>query len=49
MAPNIYDWGFREYLQDSPSCLKRGIVHIIIHTQIYRRDFFSYRCVLNRS
>lgn len=47
MAPNIYDWGFREYLQDSPSWLKRGIVDII-HPQIYRRDFFSYKCVLNR-
>ncbi|MEA5551254.1 family 10 glycosylhydrolase [Anabaena cylindrica UHCC 0172] len=47
MAPNIYDWGLQEYLQDSPTWLKRGIVDII-HPQIYRRDFLSYKCILNR-
>lgn len=42
MAPNIYDWGFKEYLQDSPAWLNRGLVDLI-HPQIYRRDFESYR------
>ncbi|MGM3305207.1 glycoside hydrolase family 10 protein [Anabaena sp. WFMT] len=47
MAPNIYDWGLQEYLQDSPTWLKRGIVDII-HPQIYRRDFLSYKCIIDR-
>jgi uncharacterized lipoprotein YddW (UPF0748 family) len=47
MAPNIYDWGFREYLQDTPTWLNRGIVDMI-HPQIYRRDFLSYKCVINK-
>ncbi|TAF08867.1 MAG: hypothetical protein EAZ77_06295 [Nostocales cyanobacterium] len=47
MSPNIYDWGLREYLQDYPTWLKRGIVDII-HPQIYRRDFLSYKCILHR-
>ncbi|MBD2354570.1 family 10 glycosylhydrolase [Tolypothrix sp. FACHB-123] len=47
MSPNIYDWGFKEYLQDSVSWLNRGIVDMI-HPQIYRRDFLSYKCIINR-
>jgi uncharacterized lipoprotein YddW (UPF0748 family) len=47
MSPNIYDWGFKEYLQDSATWLKRGIVDMI-HPQIYRRDFRSYKCIVNR-
>ncbi|MCC5635125.1 family 10 glycosylhydrolase [Nostoc sp. CHAB 5844] len=47
MAPNIYDWGFREYLQDSAAWLKLGIVDMI-HPQIYRRDFNSYRAIANQ-
>ncbi|MBD2292661.1 family 10 glycosylhydrolase [Anabaena sphaerica FACHB-251] len=47
ISPNIYDWGLREYLQDSPTWLKRGIVDII-HPQIYRRDFLSYKCIIDR-
>jgi uncharacterized lipoprotein YddW (UPF0748 family) len=47
MAPNIYDWAFKEYLQDSPRWLKRGIVDII-HPQIYRRDFNSYRAIADK-
>lgn len=42
MAPSIYDWGLKEYLQDSKTWLDRGIVDII-HPQIYRRDFESYK------
>ncbi|MFN6565068.1 MAG: glycoside hydrolase family 10 protein [Nostoc sp. ChiSLP01] len=43
-APNIYDWAFVEYLQDSPAWLNRGIVDII-NPQIYRRDFSSYQAI----
>ena len=42
IAPSIYDWGLKEYLQDSKAWLERGIVDII-HPQIYRRDFESYK------
>ncbi|OCQ96369.1 hypothetical protein BCD64_03250 [Nostoc sp. MBR 210] len=47
MAPNIYDWGLREYLQDSATWLKLGIVDMI-HPQIYRHDFNSYKAIANR-
>ena len=47
MAPNIYDWGFKEYLQDSQAWLERGLVDLI-HPQIYRRDFQSYRQIVDR-
>ncbi|WP_413199255.1 glycoside hydrolase family 10 protein [Nostoc piscinale] len=47
MSPNIYDWGLREYLQDSATWLKLGIVDMI-HPQIYRRDFNSYKAIANR-
>ncbi|TAE57702.1 MAG: hypothetical protein EAZ76_06595 [Nostocales cyanobacterium] len=47
MSPNIYDWSLREYLQDYPSWLKQGFIDII-HPQIYRRDFLSYKCILRR-
>lgn len=47
MSPSIYDWGLKEYLQDSATWLKRGIVDMI-HPQIYRRDFYSYKCIVNR-
>ncbi|WP_445637767.1 Glycosyl hydrolase-like 10 domain-containing protein [Nostoc sp. DSM 114161] len=44
IAPNIHDWAFVEYLQDSPTWLNRGIVDII-SPQIYRRDFSSYQAI----
>ncbi|BAY34259.1 hypothetical protein NIES2107_61640 [Nostoc carneum NIES-2107] len=47
MSPNIYDWGFKEYLQDSVTWLNRGIVDMI-HPQIYRRDFQIYKCIVNK-
>ena len=47
MAPSIYDWGFKEYLQDSPAWLERGLVDLI-HPQIYRRDFESYRRIVDQ-
>jgi uncharacterized lipoprotein YddW (UPF0748 family) len=47
ISPNIHDWAFKEYLQDTPTWLQRGIVDII-HPQIYRRDFPSYKAALDR-
>lgn len=47
IAPNIYDWAFQEYLQDSPTWLKQGIVDMI-QPQIYRRDFRSYQAIADK-
>jgi uncharacterized lipoprotein YddW (UPF0748 family) len=47
MAPNIHDWALKEYLQDSQTWLQRGLVDII-NPQIYRRDFNSYKSVVDR-
>ncbi|MDF5714178.1 MAG: family 10 glycosylhydrolase [Rhizonema sp. NSF051] len=47
MAPSIWDWGYKEYLQDSPTWLERGLVDII-HPQIYRRDFKSYKGIVDK-
>ncbi|MBD0386287.1 MAG: family 10 glycosylhydrolase, partial [Nostoc sp. C3-bin3] len=47
IAPNIHDWAFQEYLQDSPAWLKRGIVDMI-QPQIYRRDFGSYQAIADK-
>ncbi|MDJ0733414.1 MAG: family 10 glycosylhydrolase [Nostocaceae cyanobacterium] len=47
MAPNIYDWTFKEYLQDTPTWLERGLLDII-HPQIYRRDFLSYKRIIDK-
>ncbi|MFN6565945.1 glycoside hydrolase family 10 protein [Dendronalium sp. ChiSLP03b] len=47
VAPNIYEWGFQEYLQDSPTWIKRRLVDII-HPQIYRREFNSYRAIADK-
>ncbi len=47
MAPNIHDWALKEYLQDSQTWLERGLVDII-NPQIYRRDFNSYKSIVDR-
>ncbi len=47
MAPNIHNWALQEYLQDSPRWLQLGIVDII-HPQIYRRDFQSYKAIADK-
>ncbi len=47
IAPNIHDWAFQEYLQDSPAWLKRGIIDMI-QPQIYRRDFRSYAAIVDK-
>ena len=47
MAPSIYDWGYKEYLQDSQTWLQRGLVDLL-HPQAYRRDFNSYKQIVDR-
>ncbi len=47
MAPSMYDWGFKEYLQDTPKWLKLALVDLI-HPQVYRRDFPSYKANIDR-
>ncbi len=47
MAPNLPDWGLQEYLQDSRTWLQRGLVDTF-HPQIYRRDFPSYKSIVNK-
>ncbi|MEM6754824.1 MAG: family 10 glycosylhydrolase, partial [Cyanobacteria bacterium P01_C01_bin.38] len=47
MAPNIHDWALKEYLQDSQTWLQKGLVDII-HPQIYRRDFNSYKGIVDK-
>lgn len=47
MAPNIPNWGLQEYLQDSETWLKKELVDII-HPQVYRRNFLSYKCVMDK-
>ncbi len=47
LSPNIYPWCLNEYLQDSQSWLKRGLMDLM-HPQIYRRDFQSYQRVVNQ-
>ncbi|MUG94478.1 family 10 glycosylhydrolase [Scytonema sp. UIC 10036] len=46
IAPNIYDWAYKEYLQDSPTWMEKGLVDII-HPQIYRRDFAAYKGIVD--
>lgn len=48
MAPSPYLFGFKEYLQDYPTWLKKGIVDII-HPQLYRRDVNSYKSLLKEN
>ena len=47
MAPNIHDWALKEYLQDSQTWLQKGLVDII-NPQVYRRDFNSYKGIVDR-
>lgn len=47
LAPSVYDWGLREYLQDAKCWIDRGLADII-HPQLYRRDFRSYRILVDR-
>jgi uncharacterized lipoprotein YddW (UPF0748 family) len=47
MAPSVYPWGFQEYLQDAQAWIDQGLVDII-HPQLYRRDFESYKLLVDR-
>lgn len=47
ISPNIYNWCYREYLQDYPTWMEREIVDIM-HPQLYRRDFASYKSLVDR-
>jgi uncharacterized lipoprotein YddW (UPF0748 family) len=47
IAPNIHDWAYKEYLQDSPTWLQRGLVDIM-QPQIYRRDFLTYKGIVDK-
>ncbi len=46
ISPNIHDWAYKEYLQDTPTWLQQNIVDII-NPQIYRRDFNSYKTIVD--
>lgn len=47
MAPSIYDWGWKEYLQDTKTWVDKGFVDLL-HPQLYRRDFYSYKNLVDR-
>lgn len=47
-SPTPYPWGYDEYLQDSKSWAKNGIVDNII-PQLYRYDYQNYLISLNQS
>lgn len=47
LAPSIYKWSLDEYLQDSKGWVERGLVDLI-HPQVYRRDFNSYKSIIDR-
>jgi uncharacterized lipoprotein YddW (UPF0748 family) len=47
MAPSLYKWGLDEYLQDYISWMKQDLVDII-HPQLYRRSFGSYKGLVNQ-
>ncbi|MFE1743625.1 WG repeat-containing protein [Coleofasciculus sp. H7-2] len=42
LAPSPHGWALQEYLQDPKAWSDRGLVDMI-HPQLYRRDFFSYK------
>lgn len=47
ISPGIFNWCYREYLQDYPNWIEKGIVDLI-HPQLYRRDFSSYKNLVDR-
>jgi uncharacterized lipoprotein YddW (UPF0748 family)/predicted DNA-binding WGR domain protein len=46
-APSPYPWGLQEYLQDSKAWSDQGLFDLL-HPQFYRRDFDSYRSLVDR-
>ena len=47
MSPSPYQWGLVEYLQDSQAWVDKKLVDMI-HPQFYRRDFNSYKQLVDR-
>ncbi|NJS10233.1 MAG: family 10 glycosylhydrolase [Microcoleus sp. CSU_2_2] len=47
MSPSPYEWGLMEYLQDSQTWVDKKLVDMI-HPQFYRRDFNSYKQLVDR-
>ena len=47
MSPSPYEWGLVEYLQDSQTWVDKKLVDMI-HPQFYRRDFNSYKQLVDR-
>jgi len=47
MAPSLYKWSLNEYLQDYISWMTQNLVDII-HPQLYRRSFGSYKGLVNQ-
>ncbi|MGB3509434.1 MAG: family 10 glycosylhydrolase [Microcoleaceae cyanobacterium] len=47
MAPSFYKWSLNEYLQDYPTWINREIIDTI-HPQLYRRDFPSYKTLVQQ-
>ena len=45
-APSIWNFGYREYLQDWPTWVNQGTTDLI-HPQVYRRDTVAYKSTLN--
>ncbi|MCC6545983.1 family 10 glycosylhydrolase [Candidatus Sumerlaeota bacterium] len=46
MAPSPYDWGLKEYLQDTKKWMELGLVDAL-HPQCYRRAEKDYRSLLD--
>lgn len=47
ISPSVYPWGLQEYLQDTQAWIDQGLVDLI-HPQLYRRDFESYKQYIDR-
>ncbi|MGB6167547.1 MAG: WG repeat-containing protein [Geitlerinemataceae cyanobacterium] len=46
LSPSPYPWGLVEYLQDNQTWMDRGLIDLI-HPQLYRRDFQSYKSLVD--
>lgn len=47
MSPNVYRWGYENYLQDSQTWVDLGLVDLI-HPQVYQREFELYQRDIDR-
>lgn len=47
MSPSVHPWALQEYLQDVQAWIDQGLVDLI-HPQLYRRDFASYKQLIDR-